>query len=106
MIESSEFLTEKEERAVRRMEQLTELRRTNTWPDWRAYVSFVCQLGLPIFLFYKSWSQSVITKFSIAMIAIAAMWVALSIMFLFVVPMKRRMDTLAKLLEEEIKRGR
>jgi hypothetical protein len=100
------FLTEKEEQALRRMEQLTELRRAADSLNWRVYVGFVAQLGPPGFFIYRFCSEPV-TKFSIGLMVIAAVWIMLNFAWFFiVVPMKRRIDALAQLLEDEIKRSR
>ena len=99
-------LTEREELALRRMEQLTALRRAARWPDWRAYMVFVWHLPMPAFFIYR-FCNDPITKFSIGLMILAVLWVVLDFAFLFIVtPMKRRIDALTQLLEEEIKRNR
>jgi hypothetical protein len=100
------FLTEKEEQALRRMEQLTELRRAADSLSWRVYGSFVAQLVGPGWMIYL-FCTGPLTRLSITMLVLAMIWAGFSFVSFFIAqPMKRRIDALARLLEDEIKRSR
>lgn len=107
-ISAPEFLTEEEEFALRRLELLREI-RGKAAPKWTLYVPLVIQLPMAGWLFYDGCVrfQAGGPQLS-AFISIggAVMLATLAIAFFFVVPMRQRLDAIAKLLEDEVKRTR
>jgi hypothetical protein len=64
------------------------------------------QLAPLAYFFFVFFRDPVVSKLTIAMLVVSVVWIGLVIVFTYVVPMKRRIDLLTQLLEEEIKRPR
>jgi len=103
---SSLFLTEKEEQALRRMEKLTELRRASSESDldWRAWVSFGSMSVMPGYAIYQFFVGP-LTKASIGLLLVGLLVAIVNfVYFIFIQPMKRRIEALTQVVEEEAKR--
>ena len=106
MDHSPEFLTEKEDRALKRMERLSELRSTARWWSWKTWISLIAQLAPPGYFFFASVLDPVVSQRAIVNLIVSAVWIGVVVVINYVAPLKRRTDILAQLLEEEIKRPR
>lgn len=97
---SSVFLSEKEERAFRRMEQLAQIRRAgrNRWGD---YLALVSQSLLSAAITYWAYQDSVHRGW---LYAFAAVYCMSGVIVFVTKPMRRRIEALERLLETEIKR--
>jgi hypothetical protein len=100
------FLTDEQENALRRMEQLTLLRRTRRLA-WHQYLRAVGVVAGSGWFFYQGYAQILPgTKLlpGLLSMGMGVFFLGSAFYQFLIVPMRQRIDTLAQLLEEEIKR--
>lgn len=108
------FLTEKEERALQRMERLAELRRgpRSLWRSYGLEVFFAGLLSFRLSVFLLGWALYLVysgpTTWAVWVLMICGgIHATLSaVFFQVIVPMKRRIESLEHLVEAEIKEKR